>query len=58
MEIILGTEVPLVIQELKCNTNTSPRRLVRHLLHQISLSTVVLTSMDNGGMPRLEVTTT
>jgi len=32
------TKAPLVIQELKCDTNTSPRRLVTHLLHQISLS--------------------
>ena len=51
-------EAPLVIQELKCDTNTSPRRLITHLLHQISLSAVVSTSVDNEGMPRLEVTRT
>jgi hypothetical protein len=38
--------------------NTSPRRQVTHLLHHISLSTVVSTIVDNEGIPRLEVTRT
>ena len=56
--LISPVDAPLVIQELKCDTNTSPRRLVTHLLHQISLSTVVSIGTGNEATPHREVTTT
>jgi hypothetical protein len=48
----------LRIHELKCDINISPKRLVTSLLHQISFSVVVSTSVGNEGVSRLKVTTT